>query len=64
MKILNDIIVIDKATQMWRKIYIIEWINNYWIENILLDKYVIITLTSSYWIQKLSPGGVLLKRCS
>ena len=42
MKFLNEIIEIDKTTQNWTKILIIEWINNYWLENILMNKYVMI----------------------
>ena len=38
MKISNEIIEVDKTTQNWTKIKIIEWINNYWTENILLNK--------------------------
>ena len=40
MKFLNEMFEIDKITQNWMKNKIKEWTNNYWIENILLNKYV------------------------
>ena len=46
MKFLNEIIENDKTIQKEGKSKLlnelIEWISNYWIKNILLNKYVII----------------------
>ena len=42
MKLLNEITGMKKIKKIRKKMLIIGWINNYWIENILLNKYVII----------------------